>query len=150
MDYLTRNGYKQLKEELEYLKNEKRWEVAHWLREASTQGDMDENAEYIAAKEEQDRIEQRIEQLEMRLRNARIVNTPRPNDLVQEGSKVRLATVKKNLKFRIVGVEEADVAKGDISTESPIGRALLGKGVGDVIEFPTPKGNKRYKITRIA
>ncbi|OGZ61891.1 MAG: hypothetical protein A2932_00395 [Candidatus Spechtbacteria bacterium RIFCSPLOWO2_01_FULL_46_10] len=150
MDYLTRNGYKQLKEELEYLKNEKRWEVAHWLREASTQGDMDENAEYIAAKEEQDRIEQRIEQLEMRLRNARIVNTPRTNDVVQVGSKVRLATVKKNLKFRIVGVEEADVAKGDISTESPIGRALLGKGVGDVIEFPTPKGNKRYKITRIA
>ncbi|MEX0870071.1 MAG: transcription elongation factor GreA [Candidatus Spechtbacterales bacterium] len=148
-EFITKKGFEQLKKELYELKNVKKWEIAEWLRETSSQGDMDENAEYVSAIEAQTALRNRVEELERRIRSAKII-TKRRKDVVDVGSVVHCAASSKKMKFTVVGSEEADAASGIISTSSPLGRALFGKKPGDIAEVITPKGKKKYKITKIA
>lgn len=148
MDYITKKGLKQLKIELEELGGKKRWEIAQWLREAASQGDLAENAEYMEAKEAQTALEEKIKILETRLRDAKVVSG-RSRDIAEVGAEIRLVAASRKMKLKLVSLEEADAALGLVSTNSPIGKALLGKKVGEVIEVPTPKGLKKYKITKI-
>lgn len=149
-EYFTKKGLEQLKQELEELKTVKRWEIAEWLREAATQGDMDENSEYLAAKEAQTALENRVEELEQKVRTAIIIKRRR-KDIVEMGANVEFATSSNNkTKVMLVSTEEADASEGKISAASPLGRALLGKKVGEDVEVHTPKGKKKYRITKIA
>lgn len=148
-EFFTKKGLKQLKTELEELKTVKKWEIAEWLREAATQGDMDENAEYLAAKEAQTALENRIEELEQKIRSAKVI-TRRKKDIVDVGAKVEFATSSNNKnKVMLVSTEEADASDGKISFASPLGKALMGRKVGEHVEVHTPKGKKKYKITKI-
>lgn len=149
MEYITKKGLEKLKKELYELNNVKRWEVAQWLREASSQGDLDENAEYVSAKEAQTALENKIDELEERIRTAQVIKK-RISDVVGVGSKVEFVTSsQKKLNVVLVSIEESDAEKGKISTVSPLGTALFGKKVGDNIEVLTPKGIKRYRVTKI-
>lgn len=148
MNYITKKGLKQLKKDLEELTTVKRWEIAKWLREAAAQGDLSENAEYMEAKESQTALEERIQALEQRLRTAKVVSG-RSGDSVEVGAHIGLAIASKKIKIRLVGSEESDATAGLISTDSPMGKALLGKKVGEIAEVPTPNGVKKYKITKI-
>ena len=151
-EYITKEGSVQLKQELEFLKGEKRREIAQWLREAAQQGDLTENAEYVEAKEAQTALENKIDDLERRLRNAKIVDGVVATDQVGVGTTIELtgSSVQGGLKVRLVGSEEANIDEGFISAASPMGQALLGKKVGDAVEVTTPKGVKKYKVLRIA
>src|SRR3989344_2628798 len=149
MEYITKKGLDQLKEELDKLKNEKTWEIAAWLREASAQGDMIENAEYVAAKEAQTALEERIEELEKRIRGANVIKR-RKKDIVDIGASVEFVNkANTSIKIMLVGSPETEAGGGKISMLSPLGRAMIGKKVGDYVEVLTPKGRKRYKITKI-
>ncbi|MDX1535270.1 MAG: transcription elongation factor GreA [Candidatus Spechtbacterales bacterium] len=149
---ITKKGLNQLKKELDELKNVKKWEVAKWLKEAAEGGDMDENSEYVAAKEAQTALETRISELESKIRNAKVIKRRR-KDIVEVGSKVEYTphgSSTKKFKITLVSTEEADASNGKISIGSPIGKALRGKKKGDKVEVHTPKGKKKYKIIRIA
>lgn len=152
-EYITKEGLHQLKQELEVLKGQKRHEIATWLREAAQQGDLTENAEYVEAKEAQTALENKIEDYERRLRNAKVVEGVSGGDEVAIGTTIELtgASAKKQLTVRLVGSVGSDGAQeGAISASSPMGQALLGKRVGDAVEVTTPKGVKKYKVIRIA
>lgn len=151
-EYITKEGLTQLKQELEFLKGEKRREIAQWLREAAQQGDLTENAEYVEAKEAQTALENKIDDLERRLRNAKVVDGAVATDQVGVGTTIELtgSSAQGGLKVRLVGSEEANIDEGFISAASPMGQALLGKRVGDAVEVTTPKGVKKYKVLRIA
>ncbi|MEX0877923.1 MAG: transcription elongation factor GreA [Candidatus Spechtbacterales bacterium] len=149
-EYFTKKGLDQLKRELEELKTVKKWEIAEWLREAAQQGDMDENADYLAAKEAQTALESRVEELEQKIRIAVIIKR-RNKDIVSVGASVEFATTSNNKsKVVLVSTEEADASAGKISAASPLGRALMGKKVGEDVEVHTPKGKRKYRITKIA
>lgn len=141
--HLTREGYEKLKQELEYLKTEKRAELARRLRAAIQMGDLSENADYIATKEEQGFVEGRIQELETILRHAVIIdeNHAGPKDTVDLGAWV---TVQEEgfppETYRIVGPKEADPREGKISYESPLGKALLGRRVGETVIVEAPDG----------
>lgn len=151
-EYITKEGLTQLKQELEFLKGEKRREIAQWLREAAQQGDLTENAEYVEAKEAQTALENKIDDLERRLRSAKVVDGSVATDQVGVGTTIELtgSSAQGGLKVRLVGSEEANIDEGFISAASPMGQALLGKKVGDAVEVTTPKGVKKYKVLRIA
>ena len=150
---LTPEGLDKLKKEIEYLSNEKRREVAERIKEAREFGDISENSEYDDAKNEQMMLEQRIAQLEERLRSAQVVD-PKDisTDAVQVGSVVSVKDEKtgKSQKFTIVGSAEANPAELKLSNESPVGRALMGHKRNDVLSVPVPKSPARkLKITKI-
>ena len=149
---LTYEGLKQLEEELQDLKVNKRKEVAEKIKEAREQGDLSENAEYDAAKDEQRDIEARIEEIDKILRNAEVV-VEEDVDLnkINIGCKVRLLDVEydEELEYKIVGSTEANSLKGKISNESPVGKALMGAKVGDVISVETQAGMVQYKVLGI-
>ena len=150
---LTYEGLRKLEEELEDLKVVRRKEVADKIKEAREQGDLSENAEYDAAKDEQREIEARIEELEKILKNADVVVEEDVDvDVINIGCKVKVYDKEydEELDFRIVGSTEANSRKGRISNESPVGRALLGHVVGDIVEIDTPMGLDRYEILNIA
>ncbi len=149
--YLTPEGARKLREELEYLKTEKRAELAARLRAAIQMGDLSENADYIATKEEQGFVEGRIQQLEHILRHAVFIENNGHKDVVELGARVTLQEegYDDEETYTIVGATEADPLRGLISNESPMGRALLGKRVGDVVEVQAPNGTMRFKIVRI-
>ncbi len=149
--YLTAEGYQRLQQELEYLKTTARQQLAQRLRAAIQQGDLSENADYIAAKEEQGFIEGRIQELEQVLRNAVIIDyTEKKANEVSIG---HVVTVQEGNfppeTYHLVGPKEADPLNGRISHESPIGKALLGKKVGDEVTAETPGGVIRLKILKI-
>ena len=150
---LTPEGYKKLQEEIEYLSNDKRREVADRIRIAREFGDIAENAEYDDAKNEQALLEHRIATLEERLRNARVIEKKDiAKDVVSVGSKVRLRDLdaKETVEYRIVGSAEADPAENKLSNESPVGGALLGHKRGEIVSVPVPRGPARkLKITKI-
>jgi transcription elongation factor GreA len=150
---LTQEGLEKLKEELDLLSNERRREVAERIKEAREFGDISENAEYDEAKNEQAMLEQRIAQLEERIRAARVIDAKDVStDVVDVGSVVHVKDEKsgKSTKYTIVGSAEADPAAGKLSNESPVGRALLGHKRNDVVSVPVPKGPARkLKITKI-
>jgi len=149
---LTYEGLKRYEEELQDLKVNKRKEIADKIKEAREQGDLSENAEYDAAKDEQRDIEARIEELEDLLKHAEVyVEDEASLDVVSIGSRVRLFDLDEDeeLDFKIVGSTEANSLKGMISNESPVGMALLGKKVGEVVSVETQMGTIQYKIISI-
>ncbi len=149
---LTYEGLKKYEEELQDLKVVKRREVAEKIKEAREQGDLSENAEYDAAKDEQRDIEARIEELEKILKNAEVVDEDEVDlDRINIGCKVRILDVEYNeeCEYKIVGSTEANSLKGKISNESPVGKALIGKKQGDTIVVETPAGSFQYKVLEI-
>lgn len=151
-NFLTKEGFQKLQEELEYLRTVKRQEVANRLHEAMEGGELIENAEYEAAKNEQAFVEGRIQELDALLASAKIIegNGKKKSDGVQLGSKV---TIKEgNFEpetFTIVGMAEANPREGKISNESPIGKAILGHKVGESVKVETPGGTYTVKILKI-
>ena len=149
---MTYDGLKKMEQELENLKTVRRKEVAEKIKEARGQGDLSENAEYDAAKEEQGEIESRIVQLENLLRNAEVIDEDVLNmDVVNLGSKVTVLDVEfdEEMEYTIVGSTEADPMNGRISNESPLGMALLGQKVGATVMADTPDGEVAFKILNI-
>jgi transcription elongation factor GreA len=149
---LTYEGLKMYEDELHDLKVVRRREVAEKIKEAREQGDLSENAEYDAAKDEQRNIEARIEELEAILKNAEVILTDEVDaDKVNIGCKVRLLDIEfsEELEYRIVGTTEANSLQGKISNESPVGSALIGHKTGDAVEVETPAGSFTYKILSI-
>ena len=149
---MTYDGLKKMEQELENLKTVRRKEVAEKIKEARGQGDLSENAEYDAAKEEQGEIESRIVQLENLLRNAEVIDEDvLKMDVVNLGSKVPVLDVEfdEEMEYTIVGSTEADPMNGRISIESPLGMALLGQTVGATVMADTPDGEVAFKILNI-
>jgi len=149
---LTYAGLKALEDELETLKVVKRKEVAAKIKEAREQGDLSENAEYDAAKDEQRDIELRIEELEKLLKNAEVVVEEEIDvNKINIGCKVKLLDVEydEEMEFYIVGSTEANSLQNKISNEAPVGRALIGKSVGDVVDVETQAGIIQYKVLEI-
>jgi len=148
--YLTAEGAAKLRKELEDLKGPRRSEMADRLRKAVRQGDLSENADYISAKEQQAFLEGRILELESVLRNATIVERKASSEQVEIGSTVVvLEQDDSRSTFQIVGAKEANPRAGKISHVSPIGKALLGKKVGQSAEATTPGGPIRFKVLEI-
>ena len=149
---LTDEGLKKLEEELEYLKTQKRKEVAEKIKHARGFGDLSENSEYDEAKDEQAKVELRIVELEKMLKNAKVIDDSEINlDIVSVGTKLKIYDFEydEELEYSIVGSTEADPSKGRISDESPIGKALLGKKTDDIIDVETPGGVIKVKILAI-
>jgi transcription elongation factor GreA len=149
---LTYMGLKQLEDEIQELKVNRRKQVAEKIKEAREQGDLSENAEYDAAKEEQREIESRIEEIDKVLKNAEvIVEEEVAVDVINVGCMVKILDkeFKNEVLFKIVGSTEANTLKGRISNESPVGSALIGKKKGDTVEVVTPAGSLKYKIIEI-
>ncbi len=144
---ITTDGKKELEAELEELKG-RRGAIADKIAEARDYGDLSENAEYDAAREEQGLVESRIAEIEDVLLNAEIITASRSSK-VTLGSKVELKTGKKTVNYHVVGPVEADPLEGKISNESPIGVALMGKKVGDTATITTPKGEIHYEIVKV-
>ena len=141
---LTKDGYKALEEKLDYLKTTKRDEVSKKIGIAREFGDLSENAEYDAAKEEQAQVEQEILEIENKLRNAKIINKKEIDTTkVNAGCYVKVLDLDfdEEMEYRIVGATESDPAKGLISNESPVGQALLGRKVGDVVSVVLSHNN---------
>lgn len=151
--YLTKEGYAEKEARLEYLKTEKRQEVIEKLKTAREFGDLSENAEYDAARDEQAKLETEIEMLEETLRVAKIVDKKRvKSDTVSVGNKVKLYDEEfdEEVEYSIVGSLESDPNKGLISNESPIGKAIMGKKVGEKVEIETPSGTIIMKVLSIS
>jgi len=149
---LTYEGLKRMEEELENLKTVRRKEVADKIKEARGQGDLSENAEYDAAKEEQAEIESRIVVLEKMLKNAEVIDEEEvSNDIISIGAKVKIYDIEfeEELEYVIVGSAEANPMEGKISNESPVGKSLLGHKVGETIDVETPAGMAQFKILDI-
>jgi len=149
---LTREGREKICNELEILKGPRRREIAGHLAEAREHGDLSENAEYDAAKEEQAMNEKKIGQLEDTLMRARLIdNSEIPKDKVLLGASVQVKDLKTsdNFTYMIVAEEESDLENDKISVTSPVGNGLLGHKVGDIVEISVPAGALKYKITKI-
>lgn len=149
---LTYTGLKKLEDELENLKVVKRKEVAGKIKEAREQGDLSENAEYDAAKDEQRDIEVRIDEIEKILKNAEVVVEEEVDlDKISVGCRVKILDMEydEELDYKIVGSTEANSLKGKISNESPVGKALLGAKVGEVVTVETQAGDLNYKVLEI-
>ena len=150
---ITVNGAKKLRDELQRLKKEDRPRIVTAIAEARSHGDLRENAEYHAAKEEQGFIEARIKQIDGELSNAEIIDI---TALSETGKVVFGATVElidedsgKQVAYQIVGADEADIGSGLLSFSSPIARALIGREEGDVVEVITPGGDRSYEIVEV-
>ena len=150
---LTPEGYENLKQEIDLLRNEKRREVAERIRVAREFGDIAENAEYDDAKNEQALLEHRIAILEERMRAARVIEKREiSKDVVSIGSHVKLRDMdaKQTVEYHIVGSAESNPAEHKLSNESPVGKAIIGKKKGETVEVKTPRGKAlKYKILDI-
>lgn len=146
--HLTKEGVAELQEELKGLVA-MRGPIAERIKTAREFGDLSENAEYSAAREEQENTESRIAEIENILQNVEIIKKPRGDSKVQLGSEVTLKNGATKV-FQVVGTVEADPMNGKISDESPIGQALMGKKLGDEVEIKTPAETATYKITKIS
>jgi transcription elongation factor GreA len=150
--YLTAEGLQKLKDELQFLNDVRKPELAARLHDAIKQGDLSENADYTAAKEEQGFLEGRIKELETMVRNAALIDEQQNKaGIVRIGSKVTVQEhgTADDEVFMIVGKAEADPPKGKISNESPIGSALVGKKAGDRVRAKTPGGEITFKIVKV-
>ena len=147
--HLTKEGISELQDELQQL-IARRGEIADSIKTAREQGDLSENAEYHAAKDDHERNESRIAEIESILANSEVIKRPKGDNKVQLGSTVTLKNDNgKSKEFQVVGTVEADPLSGKISDESPIGRALLGKKEGEEVEIVTPAETATYKIASI-
>ncbi len=156
---ITKEGLKKLKDELDYLKTTKRGEIASRLKEAISYGDLSENAEYEEAKNEQAFVEGRILELEKQSKNARIITEHAPSAKATKGAAIdigSIVTVRNKTDgdepetYTIVGSMEADPIEHKISNESPIGRALLGREKGDIVDVIAPAGKFKYEVIKVA
>ena len=150
--YITEEGIQKIKEELTYLKTTRTEEIAFKLQTAIAQGDLKENADYHAAKEEQGFVEGRIRDLEDSLRRAQVIKDVGPSDVVRVGNTVTVIVEddEEAETYNIVGAHEADPSNGRISNESPFGRALIGAKKGQTVLAQTPGGEIRLKIESIS
>lgn len=149
---LTYEGLRKYEDELHELKVVRRKEVAEKIKEAREQGDLSENAEYDAAKDEQRDIESRIEELEKILKNAEVVVEDEVDlDKINIGCKVKIRDIEfgEDVEYKIVGSTEANSLKGRISNESPVGKALIGRKVGEVVSVETQVGTLKYEVLEI-
>ena len=149
---LTYEGLKKLEEELEYLKTEKRREVAERIKVALGFGDLSENSEYDEAKNEQAQVEMRIIDLENKLRNVKVIDEDEiDTKTVQIGNTVQVLDMEydEKVEYTIVGSTEVDLANNKISNESPIGKALLGRKKGEIVDVEAPAGTIKFKILAI-
>ncbi len=149
---MTRKGYERLRDELERLKREERPRVIQAIAEARAHGDISENAEFAAAKERQSFIEGRIREIETKLAEAQIIETSQLSaEKVVFGATVVLRDVEEDAqrRFRLVGQDEADIKNGKISVVSPVGKALIGHRVGDMVQIQTPARVVEYEILEI-
>lgn len=149
---VTDEGLKKLQEELSYLKNTKRKEVTEAIKLALSFGDLSENSEYTEAKDEQGKVESRIVELEEMLKNVKVISdSDIHTNSVNVGASVRLLDVARNkeLEYTIVGSTEADAMNGKISDRSPIGSALIGASVDEVVTVTTPAGERQLKVLEI-
>ncbi len=149
---LTASGLKRLEEELKQLKFFERPAIIKAIEEARAHGDLSENAEYHAARERQSFIEGRIGELENKVSRAEVIDfTKLSGDSVKFGATVTIKDedTAEVLKYQIVGADEADIKKGLLSVTSPLARGLIGKSKNSVVEVPTPRGDKGYKILQI-
>lgn len=146
---LTADGIKELETELEQLTSS-RGAIAERIKTAREFGDLSENAEYSAARQEQERTETRIAEIEHVLKNAEVISQPKNKDVVELGNEVELKSNDGSKKFTVVGSMEADPLNGKVSNESPIGQALLGKKLGDDVEIKLPSKTITYKIESIS
>lgn len=151
--YLTHKGHEKLRKELEYLQNTKRKELSRAIGEARAHGDLSENAEYTYAKEAQGLNEKRIAELEDKLSRAKLIDeSAMSKDEVLIGARVRLkdADSGEEIEYTIVSEEEADYSAGKISTSSPVGEALIGHKVNEIVKIKVPAGILRYKVLQIS
>ena len=152
-NFLTKEGFQKLQEELDHLRTTKRQEVAARLHEAMEGGELIENAEYEAAKNEQAFVEGRIQELDILLATANIIEEngkAKKNDAIHVGSKVTIKEGNFEAEtFVIVGAAEANPREGKISNESPIGKAIIGHKLGDVVKVETPGGTYNVKIIKV-
>ncbi|OPY70957.1 MAG: Transcription elongation factor GreA [Syntrophorhabdaceae bacterium PtaU1.Bin034] len=149
---ITREGYDNLKKDLDYLRNTKRPKILVAIEEARAHGDISENAEYDAAKEEYQFLQKKIAELEEMLKQCEIKEVKKnPNGVVDFGGKVFLKNLDtdEEVVYMIVGPYESDIEHGRIAMSSPLGRALLGKSVGDEVTFSAPGGERTYEIMKI-
>jgi transcription elongation factor GreA len=150
--FLTKEGFEKLQQELDFLRKDRRQEVAARLREASDGEDLVENAEYEAAKNEQAFVEGRIKELEILLATAKIIKEGGSGGQIQVGSKVSIREegYEEKESFVIVGAAEANPSEGKISNESPLGQALLGNKKNDVVTVEAPEGEYSVKILKVS
>ena len=148
---MTYEGLKKLEDELQDLKVNRRKEVAQKIKEAREQGDLSENAEYDAAKDEQRDIEARIEEIEKILKNAEVADDEFGAGVINLGSIVTVYDCEfdEEIVFKLVGSTEAKSLENKISNEAPLGKALIGKAAGDEVEVETPSGIMKYKVINV-
>jgi len=149
---LTKEGFNKLEEELNYLKTEKRTEIAERIKVARGFGDLSENSEYDEAKSAQRENEEKIAELEVKIRNAKIIDESEiDTKTVQIGNLVKLLDIEFNeeVEYTIVGSTEVDLTENKISNESPIGKALLGRKKGETVDVDAPQGVIQFKILAI-
>lgn len=147
--YLTHEGLKELQDKLAELKTVRRREIAEAINAAKEQGDLSENAEYVSAKEEQNRIEQQIAEMEVLVKSAQVIEKS-STDVVSLGNVVTLKCNGEAKTYHIVGSNEADPRNGKVSNESPIGQALIGRKAKETVTIPAPGGTKECTIIKIA
>ena len=149
---MTQEGLKKLEDELQNLVVVRRKEVAQKIKEAREQGDLSENAEYDAAKDEQRDIEARIEEIQKILKNAEVADDSSKKGVINLGSTVKVLDVEFNeeIEFKLVGSTEAKSLENLISNESPLGMALIGKKAGDVVKVESPDGDMEYKVLKVS
>jgi transcription elongation factor GreA len=150
---ITRDGYNQLHKELENLKKVVRPQVMKAIEEARAHGDISENAEFVAAKEQQSFVEKKIREIEQKLSNSEIMDHINPsNEKVGFASFVTLENLDNGgeVTYQVVGPDESDISSGKISIASPLGKSLIGKRTDEVVEVKTPGGIKKYSILKIS
>ena len=153
ISYYTEEGLKELRDKLDHLKDVERPLASQAIGEARDKGDLSENAEYDAAKEAQGMLEMEISKLEETLSNARIIDESKLDSskvLVHSMVKIKNLTNSATMQYKLVAQSEANLAQGKISVESPIGKGLLGKKLGDIVEIEIPNGNVKFEILEIS
>ena len=153
ISYYTEEGLKELRDKLDHLKDVERPRASQAIGEARDKGDLSENAEYDAAKEAQGMLEMEISKLEETLSNARIIDESKLDSskvLVHSMVKIKNLTNSATMQYKLVAQSEANLAQGKISVESPIGKGLLGKKLGEIAEIEIPNGNVKFEILEIS
>ena len=153
ISYYTQEGLKELRDKLDHLKDVERPLASQAIGEARDKGDLSENAEYDAAKEAQGMLEMEISKLEETLSNARIIDESKLDSskvLVHSMVKIKNLTNSATMQYKLVAQSEANLAQGKISVDSPIGKGLLGKKLGDIAEIEIPNGNVKFEILEIS
>ena len=153
ISYMTEEGYKKMLEEIAFMENVKRPEISRQIAEARDKGDLSENAEYDAAKEAQGMLEMKIAQLKDKVANARLIDETKLNThTVQILNKVKIKNTKNNavMQYMLVSESEANLKEGKIAVSTPIGKGLIGKKVGDIVEIQVPSGLMTFEIIDIS